>query len=273
MTEQPCMISIESNSPELKKQLLKQLRQEYEYERDGNLFVYIGIHILNLVLLTSIFGRTIAITPIVSFYTAACIAYYLYNSGDAPRPVTSIGDRPIVFLEGPSYKEYVDENGQNIETLYHENSQKFAFAYYISTLFDHMTEYTKVVEQNPNSIIVMCGSLFTDFEIHMETLREFGFINEIEYKIYKKMYECAISSYIRDTYFIYISGGGGNGSAGEFQDYCDEKYSEFLRKNSPLAVISCNSTALLHETFSKEIVKNVIKIIRCAPCTETYMLA
>ena len=252
----PRIISIESNDISANRQLIKQLREEYKNECDGNLYVYIGIHILNLMLLTTIFGRTASINAIIMFYVSCCISYYFYKKNHLRAGAG--GEHSIVFLDPPSFSIYFDENGKNILDCYHDNVPEYAFAFYMAILYERMHQLINAIEENPNSTIVICGSIITDQNVYIEALREYGSINEVEYKVYCKWCDASCCSLPAPIYFIYIN--NTLREAGEFSNFCEKKYDEILSQNMPILQICCNK--LQNERFSMDIIRKTIKAIR-----------
>ena len=108
-----------------------------------------------------------------------------YNSND------------IVFLKEPvdEWENIKDENGNTILQKFYADQKTYSFSFQMMAYISRLSLLKEAVEKNPNAIIITERSLETDKMIFAKMLYDSGHIQNIEYQIYSKWFECFANDY------------------------------------------------------------------------------
>ena len=97
----------------------------------------------------------------------------------------------VVVLREPvdAWTSIRDSTGENILEKFYKDPATFSFAFQILAFHTRIQSLKKTIAENPDCEIILCErSLHADGHIFAKMLYDDGMINEISYKIYRKMY-------------------------------------------------------------------------------------
>jgi deoxyadenosine/deoxycytidine kinase len=103
----------------------------------------------------------------------------------------------IIFLREPvdEWESIKDENGITILQKFYADQKAYSFSFQMMAYISRLALLKEAVEKNPNAIIITERSLVTDKMIFAKMLYDSGHIQEIEYQIYSKWFECFANDY------------------------------------------------------------------------------
>lgn len=114
-------------------------------------------------------------------------------------------DENIVFMEEPVdiWESIQDSNGENIIEKFYRDSKKYSFAFQMMAYISRLSMLQKIVDENPNKIIICERSLYTDKNVFAKMLYDSGSIEEVEYQIYLKWFEEFMNN-LPEIKFMYV---------------------------------------------------------------------
>ena len=117
-----------------------------------------------------------------------------------------INKNNIIFLEDP-VNEYIKikDDTQNILEIFYKDSVKYAFPFQMMTLITRFHIINKIIKNNPNTIIILKRSLYTDKYIFAKMLFETNKMNTFEYQIYNKWFDEFTQNPIEYKYIYILS--------------------------------------------------------------------
>ena len=123
---------------------------------------------------------------------------------------SSIGDnllgRQVIFLQEPvdEWSEVKDEDDVTILEKFYADQKKYAFSFQMMAYISRLALLKKTRDENPDAIIVTERSLYTDRYVFAKMLYETRDIEEVNYKIYLKWFDCFVKDYPIDK-VIYVN--------------------------------------------------------------------
>lgn len=116
------------------------------------------------------------------------------------------GKKHIVFLQEPvdEWSEVKDENDVTILEKFYADQKKYAFSFQMMAYISRLALLKKTRDENPDAIIVTERSLYTDRYVFAKMLYETRDIEEVNYKIYLKWFDCFVKDYPIDK-VIYVN--------------------------------------------------------------------
>jgi deoxyadenosine/deoxycytidine kinase len=98
----------------------------------------------------------------------------------------------IVQEDVDAWTSMTDETtGKSIFDLFYQDKEKYSYVFQTYVLFSRIDALAKVIQENPDTIILCERSFMTDFEIFAKTLYDSGMFSEIEWAVYVKWHEMA----------------------------------------------------------------------------------
>jgi deoxyadenosine/deoxycytidine kinase len=103
----------------------------------------------------------------------------------------------IIFLREPvdEWENIKDENGTTVLQKFYADQKAYSFSFQMMAYISRLALLKEAVEKNPNAIIITERSLVTDKMIFAKMLYDSGHIQDIEYQIYSKWFECFANDY------------------------------------------------------------------------------
>lgn len=103
----------------------------------------------------------------------------------------------ILFLREPvdEWEGIKDENGVTMLQKFYNDQKTYAFSFQMMAYISRLALLKDAIKNNPNSIIITERSLFTDKMVFAKMLCESGNIEEVNYQIYLKWFECFACEY------------------------------------------------------------------------------
>jgi deoxyadenosine/deoxycytidine kinase len=87
-------------------------------------------------------------------------------------------------------------DGLNILENFYKDPVKYAFPFQVLAFTTRLTILKNAIKENPTCEVIICErSLYADGNIFAKMLYDDGTMDELSYKIYKRMYEDAISEF------------------------------------------------------------------------------
>jgi deoxyadenosine/deoxycytidine kinase len=97
----------------------------------------------------------------------------------------------IIVLREPEeeWSKIIDENGETILSNFYKDPNKYSFSFQILVLKTMADLICKTIKENPDCKIIICErSIVSSSHVFAEMLYESSLINQIEYQIYKSIY-------------------------------------------------------------------------------------
>jgi deoxyadenosine/deoxycytidine kinase len=106
-------------------------------------------------------------------------------------------DKKIIFLKEPvdEWENIKDKNGATILQKFYADQKTYSFSFQMMAYISRLALLKETVESNPNAIIITERSLLTDKMVFAKMLYDSGNIQDIEYQIYSKWFECFAKDY------------------------------------------------------------------------------
>ena len=103
----------------------------------------------------------------------------------------------IIFLREPvdEWENIKDEHGASILQKFYTDQKTYSFSFQMMAYISRLALLKEAVEKNPNAIIITERSLVTDKMIFAKMLYDSGHIQNIDYQIYSKWFECFANDY------------------------------------------------------------------------------
>ena len=103
----------------------------------------------------------------------------------------------ILFLREPvdEWENIKDENGVTMLQKFYSNQKTYAFSFQMMAYISRLALLKEAIKNNPGAIIITERSLVTDKMVFAKMLYDTGNIEEVNYQIYGKWFECFASEY------------------------------------------------------------------------------
>ena len=114
-------------------------------------------------------------------------------------------DKDITFVLEPvdEWSDIQDEKGENILTKFYDDQTKYAFSFQMMAYISRLAKLKRIIEKNPNSIIISERSILTDKNVFAKMLYDDEKIEKVNYTIYLKWFD----EFLKDVHqegFIYL---------------------------------------------------------------------
>jgi len=103
----------------------------------------------------------------------------------------------ILFLREPvdEWENIKDENGTTMLQKFYSDQKTYAFSFQLMAYISRLSLLKEAVKNNPDAIIITERSLTTDKMVFAKMLYDNGNIEEVNYQIYLKWFECFACEY------------------------------------------------------------------------------
>ena len=103
----------------------------------------------------------------------------------------------IIFLREPvdEWESIQDENGISILQKFYADQKSYSFSFQMMAYISRLALLKEAIDNNPNAIIITERSLITDKMIFAKMLYDSGNIEEVDYQIYSKWFDCFAKDY------------------------------------------------------------------------------
>jgi thymidylate kinase len=97
----------------------------------------------------------------------------------------------IITIQEPvdEWNTIVDEHGKTILELYYSDQKKWAFAFQMMAFITRAKNLREAVEKNPDKLIIIERSVYTDKYVFATMLRDSGIMNDVEFSIYSRWFD------------------------------------------------------------------------------------
>lgn len=114
-------------------------------------------------------------------------------------------ERNVVFIQEPidEWNTIQTKENKTILECFYENQEKYAFSFQMMAYISRIATLQKAIEENPNSILIVERSVYTDKFVFAKMLYDNGQINEIEHQIYLKWFDFFLCK-LPNVYTIYL---------------------------------------------------------------------
>lgn len=109
----------------------------------------------------------------------------------------------LIYLQEPVkiWESIKDSKGDSILKKFYQNQEKYAFSFQMMAYISRLSEIKKIVDINPNAIIICERSVWTDKNVFAKMLFDDGKIEEVNYKIYNMWFDEFVRKYTLDGIF------------------------------------------------------------------------
>ena len=106
-------------------------------------------------------------------------------------------DNHIIYLQEPVdvWESIKDSNGDSILKKFYREQEKYAFSFQMMAYISRLSQIKKIVDINPNSIIICERSVWTDKNVFAKMLYDDNKIEDVNYKIYNMWFDEFIKQY------------------------------------------------------------------------------
>lgn len=114
-------------------------------------------------------------------------------------------EKKVVFIQEPidEWNTIQTHKKKTILECFYENQEKYAFSFQMMAYISRISTLQKAIEENPDSILIVERSVYTDKYVFAKMLYDNQQINEIEYQIYLKWYDFFLRK-LPSIYTIYL---------------------------------------------------------------------
>jgi deoxyadenosine/deoxycytidine kinase len=122
---------------------------------------------------------------------------YLKEKYNATDNDNNEDNKEIIFLREPvdEWENIKDEDGVSILQKFYVDQKAYSFSFQMMAYISRLALLKEAVSKKPNAIIITERSLVTDKMIFAKMLYDSGDIQDIEYQIYSKWFECFANDY------------------------------------------------------------------------------
>lgn len=109
----------------------------------------------------------------------------------------------VIYLQEPvnAWNSIQDSNGETIIAKFYKNQEKYAFSFQMMAYISRLSQIKKVVDINPNAIIICERSVWTDKNVFAKMMYDDGKIEDVNYTIYNMWFNEFINLYELSTIF------------------------------------------------------------------------
>lgn len=113
--------------------------------------------------------------------------------------------KDFVYIPEPidEWNTIQDENNIPILECFYNNQEKYAFSFQMMAYISRIANLKKAIDNNPNTILIIERSVYTDKHVFAKMLYDNKQINEIEHQIYLKWYDYFLKD-LPPIYTIYM---------------------------------------------------------------------
>jgi thymidylate kinase len=106
-------------------------------------------------------------------------------------------NKEIIFLREPvdEWENIQDENGVSILQKFYADQKAYSFSFQMMAYISRLALLKEAIENNQEAIIITERSLITDKMIFAKMLYDSGNIEEVDYQIYSKWFDCFAKDY------------------------------------------------------------------------------
>ena len=184
-----------------------------------------------------------------------------------------IFDKEIIFLHEPvdEWATIKDNDGVSILELYYADQERWSFAFQMMAYISRLALLQKTCDENPNSIIVMERSMYTDKYVFAKMLYEQNKIHECEMDIYTRWFENFAGPY-KPSYIIYVKtspdicserikkrGRQGENVPIDFLIECDTYHENMMNNYEQKSIINIDGN---RDCYSEGVLNNWLQIIK-----------
>jgi deoxyadenosine/deoxycytidine kinase len=103
----------------------------------------------------------------------------------------------IIFLQEPvdEWESIQDADGSTMLQKFYQDQSKYSFPFQIMAYISRLALLKKACAENPDAIIITERSLYTDKYVFAKMLFDSGFIEDVNYQIYKKWFDTFASEF------------------------------------------------------------------------------
>ena len=103
----------------------------------------------------------------------------------------------IIFLQEPvdEWESIRDADGNTMLQKFYQDQTKYSFPFQMMAYISRLALLKQACAENPDAIIITERSLYTDKYVFAQMLFDDGFIEDVNYQIYKKWFDTFASEY------------------------------------------------------------------------------
>lgn len=106
-------------------------------------------------------------------------------------------NKNIIFLKEPvdEWEDIKDKNGNTMLEKFYADQKRYSFSFQMLAFISRLVLLKKTIKENPNVIIISERSLITDKMVFAKMLYDSNNIEDVEYQIYLKWFDCFCNDY------------------------------------------------------------------------------
>lgn len=170
-------------------------------------------------------------------------------------------NKNVVFLQEPvdEWATIKDNKGTTILELYYSDQKRWSFSFQMMAYISRLALLQKAVNENPDSIIIMERSMYTDKDVFAKMLFDQNKIHECDMEIYLRWFDNFASVY-KPSCIIYVNtmpeicnqriklrGRKGENISMEFLIDCDKYHKHMITFQQPDTVITIDGNVNCYE--------------------------
>jgi deoxyadenosine/deoxycytidine kinase len=103
----------------------------------------------------------------------------------------------VIFLKEPvdEWETIKDKNGITMLEKFYSDQKRYSFSFQMLAFISRLVLLKKTIKENPNVIIISERSLITDKMVFAKMLYDSNNIEDVEYQIYLKWFDCFCNDY------------------------------------------------------------------------------
>ena len=117
-------------------------------------------------------GKTTFINSLVSYFETQSITVHIL-------------EEPVAI-----WQSIKDINNKDILSHFYQDQKKWAFSFQMMAYISRLALLKNAITEYPNSVIITERSVFSDKHVFAKLLYDDNMINEIDYQIYNKWFDC-----------------------------------------------------------------------------------
>lgn len=110
----------------------------------------------------------------------------------------------VYFQEPINIWNTITDDNKTLLEQYYENQKKYGFCFQMMVILARITELKKIIKLNPDSIIVMERSFYSDKYIFLDMLYDKKIIDNYDYQIYNLWFESIVKD-LPTHYYLYLT--------------------------------------------------------------------
>jgi deoxyadenosine/deoxycytidine kinase len=106
-------------------------------------------------------------------------------------------NKNIIFLKEPvdEWENIKDKNGSTMLEKFYSDQKRYSFSFQMLAFISRLVLLKKTIKENPDVIIISERSLITDKMVFAKMLYDSNNIEDVEYQIYLKWFDCFCNDY------------------------------------------------------------------------------